>query len=442
MSRSLRGARRRIPLLLLAGLVAFAAGCGTPYQLLLVSSGLDRPVALASPPGDPRLFVAEKSGRIQIVDPESGAVQATFLDLSRKVASQGDWGLRALAFPPDYEQTGQFYVLYQNAFGTTVLSRFVADTPAADHTETRTEYVLLQTPITGSASLGSSLAFGPSDGLLYVGLGTGTSVTNQWDAQSLTILRGKILRIGVGGGARAPYTIPVDNPFASLPSSQARGEVWALGLHDPQRLAFDSETGTLWIAERGRDVMEEVDAEPAGAGGRNYGWPMHEGSLCRSPRPANPCESPAAPIALTFPTFEYPHGAHCAVVGGIPYRGGLPELRGAYLFGDACSNHVFVHSALSEPMKFLADVTGYLMSGTLAFSGLSSVAQDARGEPYVLSRDDGRLYRVFFDLDPDGDGLDRGVDNCPAVWNPDQADSDGDGRGDACDRHDDGAAAS
>jgi glucose/arabinose dehydrogenase len=425
MSRALRGAPRRTLLLLAAALAACLSACEQLpwYVAYPLATGLDRPVALAAPAGDPRLFVVSQAGRVLLVDPVSGAVQVTFLDISQRVGTQGEQGLRALAFAPDYAQSGFFYLLYQNAFGTTVLSRFVAADPAGDHADSRSELVLLQVAIPGTANLGGSLAFG-----------TGTTASVQWDAQGNTTLRGKVARIDVRGGPRDPYSIPPDNPFAD--AQTGRRETWALGLHDPQRLEFDPATGELWIAERGRDVAEEVDVVPPGAGGRNFGWPMHEGAACRSPRPANPCEDPAAPVALTFPSFEYAHGASCAIVGGIPYRGALPWFGGYYLFADACSDHVFVHTPLEAVPSWQADVTARLMGQPSPFSGLASVARDGYGEPYLVSRDDGTVYRVQLGLDADLDGLPDVGDNCPTVSNRDQTDSDGDGRGDACDLHD------
>jgi hypothetical protein len=89
------------------------------------------------------------------------------------------------------------------------------------------------------------------------------------NGQSLNTLLGKILRLDVDGGE--PYAAPADNPFAA--SGEGAAEIWAFGLRNPWRIAFDRPTGELYIGDVGQNRWEEIDVVPAGApGGANFGW--------------------------------------------------------------------------------------------------------------------------------------------------------------------------
>src|SRR5205807_123050 len=134
------------------------------------------------------------------------------------------------------------------------------------------------------------------------------------NAQNISRLLGKILRIDVNHGSR--YTVPPTNPFAGKPG--ARGEVWAYGLRNPWRFSFDRSTHDLWIGDVGQDSFEEIDLQPAGtAGGRNYGWRLMEGKHCFNP------SAGCNPGNLRLPQLEYSHAnGDCSVIGGFRYRGG------------------------------------------------------------------------------------------------------------------------
>ena len=131
---------------------------------------------------------------------------------------------------------------------------------------------------------GGNLAFGP-DGFLYIGLGDGGGGNDQFDqAQNMSTLLGKMLRINVNVPDNHPigYRGAVDNPFIS-PRRRSRREIWSLGLRNPWRYSFDDValggTGALVIGDVGQKRFEEIDYEPRGRGGRNYGWPRREGEL-------------------------------------------------------------------------------------------------------------------------------------------------------------------
>jgi glucose/arabinose dehydrogenase len=408
------------------------ANCSGPMLVAVqVATGLNHPVYMAAPWGDTRLFVVEQAGKIRAVDPVNQTVLGTFLDIQTRVGSAGDQGLWSVAFPPDYADSGHFYVLYQAPNGDGVVSRFVADDPAGNFADPLSEMVLLRVPMGGVRDLGGALQFGPADGMLYVGIGDG-GVT--LDAQSLSSLRGKMLRLDVSGGPRDAYRVPGDNPFAGA-SPPTRREIWALGLHDPYRADFDIATGELWIADRGRIRAEELDVEAAGDGGRNYGWPIHEGTICLRSRPdlGLPCESPTAPVRFTFPVYDYNHAEACSIIGGVPYRGGATWAHGHYMFADQCNDHVMIHAPLALGGGWVADVTQRVTSAGASFLRIEALSHDGYGEAHIVSRDNGRVYRVQPGYDSDQDGVMDPADNCPFVSNRDQLDSDGTGPGDACD---------
>src|SRR5205085_1008369 len=160
---------------------------------------------------------------------------------------------------------------------------------------------------------GGALKFG-FDGYLYIATGDGGSANDPGNrAQNTFEWLGKLLRVDVDHGAS--YAIPVDNPFAS--GASGRPEVWAYGLRNPWRIAFDRQTGDLYIADVGQDLVEEVDFVPVGTGaGANFGWHVMEGSRCTNLGGGPPCGSPT----LTAPVVEYTHAFGCSIIGGAVYR--------------------------------------------------------------------------------------------------------------------------
>jgi glucose/arabinose dehydrogenase len=345
-------------------------------QLEAVASGLTNPVHLTAPAGDARLFIVEQSGRIRIV--QNGQLLGTpFLDLSSKLRYGGEQGLLSLAFHPQYATNGFFYVNYTDNSGDTRVERYrVSSDPNRADPASAKQILFVDQPY--SNHNGGHILFGP-DGMLYIGMGDGGSGGDpQGNGQNRGSLLGKLLRIDVNSGD--PYGIPTGNPFAN--SAGARPEIWAYGLRNPWRIAFDRTDSRLYVADVGQNAVEEINVVPAVTGGQNYGWNVLEGSRCYG-------SSNCSRSGLTLPVTEYSHSDGCSVTGGIVYRGSrLPQLRGHYFYSDYCQGWIrsfrYANGQATEPRTWNLGEIGQVLS----------YGEDSAGEMYVLSAN-GRVYRFI-----------------------------------------------
>lgn len=326
-ARRLAPLKSRTSLLWYVGLVLLVAACpkdsGTGSIALRVepvASGVSNPLLLTAPASDPRLFIVEQPGRIRIV--ESGNLLSTpFLDLVGQISSGGERGLLGLAFHPSYDSNGFFYVYYTAPNGDITIERYTrsANPNAADASSAH--LILTVAHSSEDNHNGGMLAFG-TDGKLYIGTGDGGGGGDpDENGQNPNTLLGKLLRLDVDAGD--PYAIPPDNPFAG--TAGARGEIWALGLRNPWRWAFDRTTGRLYIADVGQSAWEEVNVVSSTTAGVNYGWDVMEGFHCYEP--SSGCDQ----SGLTPPVIEYGHAEGCSITGGFVYRGAaIPSLQGTY----------------------------------------------------------------------------------------------------------------
>ncbi len=322
-----------------------------------------------------RVFVVERRGVIRVFPNDPAAATAVkFLDIHSKVLTSGERGLLGLAFDPDYETNGFFYVRYSTHTMTLgadhrdVLSRFLVSAGDPDLADPLSETVLLSFDQPFSNHHGGMIAFGP-DGMLYLAIGDGG---NQHDplehAQDLGSIFGKILRLTPDGG------IPPDNPFVG--QAGAREEIWAYGFRNPWRFSFDRVSGDLWCGDVGQNDIEEVDIVRKG---ENYGWDLYEGTKEHE----NPHNIPLS--ATTVPVRQYGHDKGRAVTGGYVYRGqDVPSLVGTYVYGDFVTSQIW--SLVYDGQQAISNVTLATITNPASFG------EDEEGELHVCSFD-GHVYR-------------------------------------------------
>ena len=339
-----------------------------------------RPVQLThAKDGTDRVFVVEQDGRILVLPNRDDVQQAkVFLDLSATV-QRGDEeeGLLGLAFAPDYKTSGRFYVHYtQPSPNQSVLAQFTVSAADPDRADPASQLVVLKVAQPFRNHRGSNPVFG-SDGMLYLGFGDGGSAGDPHNlAQDLTSLLGKVLRLDVKqASVQQPYAIPNDNPFVGQ-GGGVRGEIWALGLRNPWRIAFDATRGKLWAGDVGQYTREEIDLV-ARAG--NYGWSVFEGT--RQYKTTNPGPGPLLP-----PLLEYGGTLGRCVIGGEVYTGTrIPQLRDHYVFGDFWTGRVLAQTEAGGSVTSLREVA--------SVPDLCSFGCDEHGELFALALT-GRILRL------------------------------------------------
>lgn len=357
-------------------LIACSPSSAQSVALEPVAEGFDKPLFVThAGDGSGRLFVVEQGGTVRIVE-NGQTLSEPFLDVSNLVSCCGERGLLGLAFHPEFEQNGLFYINYTGTNGDTVVAeRRVSENPnRADSGYSQTLLDIVQPYANHN---GGHLAFG-LDGYLYIGMGDGGSGGDpEENGQDLSTLLGAILRIDVDGD---PYTVPDSNPFVD--TEGARPEIWAYGLRNPWRFSFDHDTGDLWIGDVGQNAYEEIDFQPGtSTGGENYGWDVMEGAHCFEPE--NGCDR----SGLVLPLLEYSHSVGRSITGGYRYRGEeVSSLSGAYLFGDFAGGQIW---------GARQDDSGAWRSETLLRPGfrIASFGEDEAGEVYVVDYG-GTVHRI------------------------------------------------
>jgi glucose/arabinose dehydrogenase len=279
--------------------------------------------------GSDRVFVVEQRGVISVLENDAEvAAKTVFLDIEAQVEDEGnEEGLLGLAFHPDYETNGYFYVNYTASNpDRTVISRFQVSSDQ-DKANEGSELVLLEFNQPYSNHNGGQLSFGP-DGYLYIAVGDGGSGGDpQGHGQNLKTLLGSILRLDVDHPEEGKnYGLPADNPFMDN-TEGFREEIYAYGLRNPWRFSFDSENGQLWTGDVGQNSYEEIDIIEKGG---NYGWNIMEASHCF--KPSENCDT----NGLKQPVWEYNRSrGDVSITGGFVYRGPtISELEGLYVYAD------------------------------------------------------------------------------------------------------------
>jgi uncharacterized repeat protein (TIGR03806 family) len=347
-------------------------------------------VGMAQAPGDAsRWYVLERAGRVRVFSTTNPGAVSTWLDISAEVNSNVEGGLLGIAFHPNFPATREVF-LYYTAPGAPMISRvsrFILDNVTAPVNVTEQIIISINQPFENHN--GGEIEFGP-DGFLYLGLGDGGGGGDPFgNAQNLTSLLGKMLRINVLGvpWPTPGYSIPPDNPFATNarcgPATNANScpEIYAWGFRNPYRWSFDTQTGQLWVGDVGESAWEELDIVELGG---NYGWHCREGkhAFDNTGCPAN---------GFIDPILEYPHDASgdLVIIGGVVYRGNaLPALRGRYIFGDFSSGRIW---ALKDD-----GAGGYTQEELINTpDGISRFALGNDGELYYAENSGGHLRKII-----------------------------------------------
>lgn len=369
---------------LCACLISLLAACGsdddtqntgptsTTLKLQPLARNLSSPVFLTAPPGNTnRLFVVEQGGTIKVLDRTSGTELGTFLTLTG-ITSGGEQGLLGLAFDPNYNANGRFYIHYTDANGAITIARFVVSPTNPNVADPNSRVILVSIPHPTFANHnGGMLAFGP-DGCLYAGVGDGGGAGDpNNNAQNRSSRLGKLLRIDpTTGTACSSGTV---NPFVLSGGDQL---VWSSGLRNPWRFSFDGDD--LYIGDVGQGAREEINVSqgPNAGRGLNYGWRLMEGSACFNP--STNCNSGG----LTSPVLDYTHdNGACSVTGGYVYRGqAAPAIQGTYFYADFCAGFVrsfrFTGGSAVERTEW----------PLLKTPSITSFGQDGLGELYTIAQ--------------------------------------------------------
>ncbi|NNE06221.1 MAG: hypothetical protein HKO64_12585 [Xanthomonadales bacterium] len=402
--------------------VAALAQLATEVELQLVLSGLPSVVDLQSA-GDSRLFAVSQGGTIHVINfdaqGQATLVATPFLDLGSQVSVSNERGLLGLAFHPEYDSNGYFYVNYSCVAtevpecvsdGDTIIARFSVSTDP-DSADAASRLVMATIAQDASNHNGGQLQFepfpDPGDGrtILYIAMGDGGGGNDpNQRAQDLDSLLGKMLRVDVDNpGATLPrYNVPTDNPV--LPGSN--DEIWAYGLRNPWRFSFDRLTGDIHIADVGQNAREEINFQAASSsGGENYGWRQCEGT--RVNFAAEAPDGCTGGGGLTPPILEYSHGEGCfSVTGGYVYRGSEfdTEFGGTYFYADYCTGELW--GARPDGGGSWSNIMD--QDTGLPFS-ITTFGERHNGELY-LGTGGGSIYRVRPPSSPEPDLVVNNVD--------------------------------
>ena len=363
---------------IITSLLALFFSCIAYSQTIGLASfatGFTNPIEITHPNNDSRLFIVEQGGKIKILNSDGTTNATPYLTLTTStISTGGERGLLGLAFHPNYDSNGYFYVNYTNTVGNTVIARYsVSVDPNVADSSTGTILLTINQPFANHN--GGCIKFG-LDGYLYIGMGDGGSSGDPGKrAQNPNELLGKMLRIDVDSDS--PYGIPPTNPYAG--SLTVRNEIWAIGLRNPWKFSFDSVNNNLWIADVGQNQNEEINKVSSTASGLNYGWNCYEGNSVYSS-----CST--LPITYTFPIAQYSHSSGCSITGGYVYNGSLyPNFQGNYFFADYCSSKIGIVNSLNE------------INWSTAFTGsrFTSFGEDSNGEIYIAASGNGTIYKII-----------------------------------------------
>jgi len=409
--------------------VSTGAWAETPIQLVKVVGGLNKPLAMAQPQGDSRMFIMEHEGLIKVL--EDGKITHTLLDLTSKVlpfnSDYSEAGLLGMAIHPNFQKNGKIYVAYSAPLGSdntvapagyshlNVVEEFVVSKSSKNRIDPNSGKRVHSLPWPNFNHNGHWIGFGP-DQMLYISTGDGgykaewTEKKANYNSQNLDNYFGKILRIDVSQSTKSkPYRVPADNPMVKVP--QALPEIWAFGLRDPWRCSFDSkESKQLICGDVQEDSYESIKIIEKG---KNMGWPIVEGQMrCFSWENPQVQKENCDKSAINPAVIEYPNcsavPAGCkgiSVAGGYIHRGSSSQLHGKYIFGDWSKRfdqndgQVFVASPTKTGSWSMVN-TRIEMSEPTANGKLPYIlafGQDSKGNVYALTAVNSKRNKVMED---------------------------------------------
>ncbi len=357
-----------------------------------VIAGVSNPTDIQFVPGKPDLvIVLEKAGKARWFDIEQGKQGVWF---TQQVLTKVEEGLLGLAFHPQFQKNGKFYIDYvvsDNGNDTTHIAEWSIE-PGSDVTSSapKENKVLIRQEQPFQNHKSGQLVFG-ADGMLYAGFGDGGSAGDPHkNGQNKKVLLGKILRIDVDHTDQGKnYAIPSDNPFAR--NSQVLPEIFASGFRNPWRFAFD-DNNRLIVGDVGQDLFEEVDIVQKG---QDYGWNIFEGRHCFKSNEA--CETERR--LHQFPVVEYGHeegdpdNGGSAIIGGVVARDqSLADLKGKYLFADFGSGKIWA-AQLPDVATDELGSTDYFSLGRWPITP-STFGRDSQGRVYISDLASGLIYRI------------------------------------------------
>ncbi|PJZ75656.1 PQQ-dependent sugar dehydrogenase [Leptospira neocaledonica] len=350
-------------------------------KLTEIASGFDAPLFLVSPSGDTsRIFVLEQGGKVRLIK-DGILLSSPFLDLGSAgldiISFSGERGLLGLAFHPNYNSNGRFWVNYtRKADGDTVVAEYSRSSSDPD-LASGSGSVLFTVEQPFSNHNGGMMTF-DAGGYLLVGMGDGGGAGDpNNEAQNLESPLGKILRIDIDNYPTPP---PGNRPATGFENPH----IWDWGLRNPWRFSLDRGTGDLYIADVGQNNFEELNIEPANTGNINYGWRFTEGNHCYDP--VLGCNT----SGISFPKLEYNHFTGSSITGGYVYRGlNFPELNGRYFYGDFIAKRIW--SILWDGTKVSERIEH---TSEMGFSSnVSSFGEDTNGEIYIVDYG-GKIFRI------------------------------------------------
>lgn len=324
-----------------------------------VPFSFDSPIQVTGPPGDSRVFVVERSGRVRVIS-DGKLLPDPLLDLTGVAIQGGERGLLGVAFHPDFAVNGLVYVSYSaetlsmSADHASVVEEFKV---VGDKAEAKSGRVIFTTLQPHANHNGGMIMFG-EDGYLYLGLGDGGSAFDpDRHGQNPATALGSMVRID---------------------TAKATSTNWAIGLRNPWRWWIDG--SDMYIADVGQGSREEISVVSMNDKSPNLGWVRFEGSECTG---LGSCST----AGLTFPVVEYTHSEGCSITGGVVYRGELTQLNGHFLYGDFCAGWIRSIRVSGDSVVAETDLTRLG-----AAYGLVSFGQDGLGNTYVVRG--GAVYQL------------------------------------------------